>query len=196
VSVEIADHVEANWADEYPYIIRFTVEDDPAYASQLTLLVTDVAQYSGRLLLSRYPINDQEIVASSVGTTEEQEVTIYNVHLPPPLPDNSLFSTATRSQNLVTLLESVTSDPVILIGDFNMSDQSNDYHSVTSQYTDVFRATQSGFGNNLSPLLGFVPSIIRIDYIFVSNSITPQSSQVLYEGVSDHYPVYAEVVIE
>ena len=209
VSFEIGEHVENQWIDDYPYQIRFTVEDEsPDYADELLLLVSDVSQYAGRMILSRYPIVDDEIVLSSVGTTlyvraeldiNGRNLTVYNVHLPPPLPGKSIFTTIARHQGLLTILESIESDDVILMGDFNMTDQSGDYHLISGQYTDVFRTVQSGLGttwangNNLSPMLSFLPSVIRIDYMFVSESISPQSAQVIYSGVSDHYPLYAEI---
>lgn len=212
VSFEIGDHVENQWIESYPYQIRFTVEDEnPDYADELFLLVDDVAQYSGRMILSRYPIEDDEVVLSSVGTTlyvraeiniNGDLLTIYNVHLPPPLPAKSMFNTDVRHQGLMTTLESIESEDVILMGDFNMTDQSADYNVISGQYSDVFYTAQSGLGttwangNNLSPILSFLPSFIRIDYMFVSESLHPQSAKVIHSGVSDHYPLYAEVSIE
>lgn len=194
VSFEIGEHVENQWIEDYPYQIRFTVEDEnPDYADELFLLVDDVAQYSGRLLLSRYPIEDDEVVLASVGTTlyiraeiniNGDMLTVYNVHLPPPLPTNSLFNTDARHQGLVTALESIESENVILMGDFNMTDQSADYNLISEKYRDVFSTSQSGLGttwangNNLSPMLSFLPSLIRIDYMFVGETLHPQSATI------------------
>ena len=212
VSFEIGEWVTQTWQDYYPYQVRFTIEDESTeYSGRLPLLASDVSQYAGRMLLSRYPILDYDIVPSSIGTTlyvrAEIDInglmlTTYNVHLPPPLPID-VFSTDVRHRNLLQILEVAQSDDaVILMGDYNMSDQSEDYELMSSRYTDVFSATRSGFGttfpngNNLSPLLSVVPPMIRIDYIFVGRGIVAQSAQVIYDGVSDHYPVYAEVVVE
>ncbi|GAB5492195.1 MAG: endonuclease/exonuclease/phosphatase family protein [Phototrophicaceae bacterium] len=211
-SSEISDWVEVQWAEEYPYQIRFTVEDEnPEYAGALTLLVNDIAQYAGRLFLSRYPIDEYEIVPSSIQTTlyiraeldiNGRNVTVYNIHLPPPLPVN-IFSTNTRHEGLVDILQvAQSSETVILMGDFNMTDQSEDYRLISSEYTDVFSTTSSGLGttwangNNLSPVLFFIPSLIRIDYMFVSDNIIPQFASVIRGGVSDHYPLYTEVVLD
>ena len=209
VSFEIGEHVENRWLNDYPYQLRFTVEDEsPDYADELLLLVNDVSQYAGRMILSRYPIVEDEIVFSTVGTTlyiraeldiQGHNLTVYNVHLPPPLPTNSIFSTEARHEGLLTLMESVGSDNVILMGDFNMSDQSGDYRLISGEYSDVFRTVQSGLGttwangNNLSPMLSFLPSVIRIDYVFAGEALSPQSAQVIYTGLSDHYPLYAEI---
>lgn len=212
VSFEIGEWVETAWTDEYPYQIRFTIEDEtPDYTGALPLLASDISQYAGRMTLSRYPIEDYDIVPSSIKTTlyvrseiniNGRIISIYNVHLPPPLPIN-IFSTEVRHDGLVEILEVTrANEDVILMGDFNMTDQSEDYHLVTKQYTDVFTTTSSGLGttwangNNLSSALFFMPSFIRIDYMFVGDAITPQYAQVIREGVSDHYPLYTTVILE
>jgi endonuclease/exonuclease/phosphatase family metal-dependent hydrolase len=211
VSIEIADWAESQWIEQYPYQIRFTVDDEtPEYANELNLMVSDISQYAGRMTLSRYPITDYETVLTSVGTVlyiraeidiNGRNLTVYNVHLPPPLPIN-VFSTELRHQGLVELLDSVQSEDVILMGDFNMSEQSQDYKRVSGRYIDVFASVQTGLGttwangNNLSPMLFFIPSIIRIDYMFVSESIIPQSAQAIRDGVSDHYPLYTELILK
>ena len=212
VSFEIAEWLDAEWAEEYPYQIRFTIADEtPEYTGALPLLASDISQYAGRMTLSRYPIEDYEIVPSSIKTTlyvrseinvNGRIVSVYNVHLPPPLPIN-IFSTEVRHDGLVEILDiAQASEDVILMGDFNMTDQSADYHLVTEHYTDVFTTTSSGLGttwangNNLSSALFFMPSFIRIDYTFVGGAITPHSAWVIREGVSDHYPLYTEIVLE
>lgn len=182
VSFEIGEWVEAQWIEDYPYQIRFTIEDEtPEYIGALPLLASDISQYAGRMTLSRYPIEDYDIVPSSIKTTlyirseiniNGRNISVYNVHLPPPLPIN-IFSTEVRHAGLVEILEvAQASEDVILIGDFNMTDQSEDYRLVAEQYTDVFTTTSTGLGttwangNNLSSALFFMPSFIRIDYTF------------------------------
>lgn len=209
---DIARWIETDLAEQYPHQIVFlNTNDTAAYIDQIFMMSDNPVDYGGRALLSRYPIASYDIVPSDIETTlyiraeldiNGQDLTVYNVHLPPPLPTN-IFSTDIRSDGLVDLLQAAEADEhVIFMGDFNMTDRSKDYDVINTQYTDVFTTVERGLGttwpngNNLSSLLSFIPSLIRIDYMFVSDDIVPQESGVVYSGVSDHYPVWAEVVLK
>jgi endonuclease/exonuclease/phosphatase (EEP) superfamily protein YafD len=121
--------------------------------------------------------------------------TFYNVH--PPSPGLTV-DTRYRSLEITDLLDRFAGEttPLIVVGDFNLTDQSNDYARLTEVLTDSFREAGEGLGltfPNLgyaNPLLGAAPPIIRIDYIFHDHHWRSLASRV-YEssGMSDHYPV-------
>jgi vancomycin resistance protein VanJ len=84
------------------------------------------------------------------------------------------------------------------LGDFNTTDQTENYRLVAEQLTDVHWAVGRGFGFTFpdlrrygadSPLIG---PVVRIDHIFVSQHFTPQEIHVIPSGHgSDHLPVVA-----
>jgi vancomycin resistance protein VanJ len=197
VNWETANWLETEWTSTYPYTVRYTLERGES-------------QYSGRFLLSRYPISDYEIVDSPVHTklyiraeldVLGQELTVYNIHM--PAPDYRGFYTRSRSRSVTRVLKAAQEyRPVILMGDFNMTDQSEDYRRMSSNYQDAFLETSAGLGTSFPNgrrfhnLLGFLPSMIRIDYIFLSAEFAPQESRVLHEGASDHFPLWARVILK
>ena len=87
----------------------------------------------------------------------------------------------------VTFLEG----PVLVMGDFNMSDQSSVYDLVSTVLKDSFREAGWGFGftypNHLKMQGIPVPGpLIRIDYVFHSDHLSAQLAQVSCNGGSDH----------
>jgi endonuclease/exonuclease/phosphatase family metal-dependent hydrolase len=198
VNWETANWLEATWTDEYPYYVRYVRQHG-------------MSQYTGRFLLSRYPITDYEIV-NSVGIDTKlyiraeldvlgQALTVYNIHMPPP--SYRYFNTFNRSESVTRLLTAAKNDEtVILMGDFNMTDQSEDYRRMSSAYQDVFVESATGLGTSFPngrryfDALPFLPSMIRIDYMFLSEDFAPQESRVLREGASDHFPLWARVILE
>jgi endonuclease/exonuclease/phosphatase (EEP) superfamily protein YafD len=89
------------------------------------------------------------------------------------------------------------SGPVVVLGDFNMSDQSRAYSTMTTSLQDGFR--QAGFGLGLTFPNNFrlagvrVPiPLVRIDYVFHSPHMKTISATVnCIEGQSDHCAVLA-----
>ncbi len=96
------------------------------------------------------------------------------------------------------------SGPIIIVGDFNMTDQSDDYKLITSHYLDTYREVGWGLGftfpdftfasaspvpHNLLPLR----PVVRLDYLFHNTSIQALDAHVWNSsGGSDHRPVFAE----
>ncbi len=81
--------------------------------------------------------------------------------------------------------------PVLIMGDFNMSDQSPVYAVVSTALKDSYRDAGWGFGftfpNNLRVHGIPVPGpFIRIDYVFHSDQLSAQFAQVSCKGGSDH----------
>lgn len=87
------------------------------------------------------------------------------------------------------------SGPVVVLGDFNMSDQSRAYSAMTSRLQDSFRQAGMGLGrtfpNNFR--LAGVPipvPLVRIDYVFHSTHLETTSAAVhCVAGQSDHCAV-------
>ncbi len=181
---------------------------DSALADQYPYRILDL-QAGTVGLLSKMPIVDYTWHYPPVGRPFIQAlidwpfspVNLFAVHFsspgiiwirPPFLPGgivNNNLEIEIASLLQQTLL---TPGPVVVMGDFNMSDQSRAYDTIAGQLTDAFREAGFGLGltfpNDLS--LGRIPipgPLVRIDYTFHSPHLQASKATVnCVEGQSDH----------
>lgn len=182
---ELAGPLQAELAPEYPYF-------QPETSMGLPLG-----------LLSRYPLRAQ--TASPAGRrtqrvsveTPQGTVVVWNVHPPPAVSGPGWESQKAILTAVAREVEAET-DPLIVLGDFNTTDQTENYRLIADHLTDVHWSVGRGFGFTFPylgrkgvdlPLLG---PMVGIDHIFVSDHFTPQTIQVIPYGYgSDHLPVVA-----
>lgn len=166
----------------------------------------------GMAIFSRLPVLDEEYWQVNRGHQrvtldfQGQPITIYNTR--PVFPFYGLEGFERHRQEVMAILERASQEttPVILMGDFNMSDLSDSYHMIASQYQDVYRAVGWGMGFTFpaaTPDLSFVPyrirrlmtmPVARLDYIFLSSDLLPLEARVWdWSGFSDHRPLYAVI---
>jgi vancomycin resistance protein VanJ len=177
--------------------------------------------YAGCAVLSRFPISEDEVLFLVEGMhlsqrlvldVEGKRVHLFNVHLQPPrLPGEvrlaslllvpSYYDTTTQDRELARLLEELAGleEPVLVVGDFNMTDQSEGYKRVTSELGDAFREVGWGFGHTYPDVeVRSVPTpfpLVRIDYIFHSREMTSLRAQVGDRGGPDHRYLVAELAL-
>ena len=162
---------------------------------------------SGMAILSRYPIvSDRVWLVSRLQQKvwldiEGQIVTLVNVHT-----KQTIFSGRyeIRSQEISYILEAAhqTDDtPTILVGDFNLTDQSEDYARIAEHFVDSHREAGWGMGYTFPEGRHFfdilIPtSIARIDYLFYRNHLQAVGSEVLgaVKG-SDHRPLLVTLAL-
>ncbi len=199
LSEPMAQQFAVVFADIYPYQALHTRPDQGVV---------------GQGVLSRYPIIEDEYwrihMAMQRVTVDlnGQTVTLYNAH---PMQPISRDGFDRRGEEISDLLARAITEtnPVILAGDFNMSDQSADYGRVTMHYQDAYRASGWGLGFTFpvtSPhsggqaapsLFRFVPPLVRLDYVFHDNTFTSQEARVWPDaGGSDHLPVFVVLGME
>jgi endonuclease/exonuclease/phosphatase (EEP) superfamily protein YafD len=132
-----------------------------------------------------------------------QAVTVFNVH--PPVPYFYGANSELRSQVIGRILKRAALAPgeVLLIGDFNMGDASEDYWRVRANYGDTFKAVGYGFGLSFPDWswrdhpMRVMPPLSRLDYIFYSPGFVPLLAWTSHiSGGSDHRPIYAELRLE
>lgn len=98
--------------------------------------------------------------------------------------------------------------PVVVLGDFNMSEQSRGYAVLVDALTDAYREAGWGFGftfpqdvrleggRGIRRMIGYVPGpFVRIDYIFRSEDFFAERARVTCEGASDHCYLTADLVL-
>jgi vancomycin resistance protein VanJ len=144
-----------------------------------------------------------------------ETLTFYSVHLNPPWPrgwDGNLKPTAffrpvestlRRSQveGLISDLQKQTG-PVIVAGDFNMSDRTYDYRQLSRVLTDSFTAGGTGLGHTFParedwwPFGSLLPPALRIDYIWLGQGLIARDVQVSEYVRSDHKGLIAHIALE
>jgi endonuclease/exonuclease/phosphatase family metal-dependent hydrolase len=191
VTQEHLDYFRANLTDLYAYEI-----------------VPETITRHGQIILSKYPLEpEQSLVTGGIVDIEGTRFLIYSVGLTNPLLDDGGFDDSRRTaqgdaMRHLASLATEASLPVVMVGDFNMSDATNEYRLFAAQLTDVFRYTRRGFGSTFpnwrfdTPALGFLPPMLRLDYAFVSHNIEPGNARVIQQGNSDHYPLYVEIRVQ
>ena len=183
------------------------------YRQQLTesypYQVLDRDDGSGAGLISKHPIIDYEWLVPKSGRKmlyatvdwDGQLVHVFTVHLSWPaihweeltgIPIGLTEGRQSRQVDFLIAEAKKVKGPVLILGDFNMSDQSETYELLTREYGDAFRDGGWGLGftfPNSTTMKGVqldVP-IVRIDYIFYSNHFDIVGSDVdCIPGSSDH----------
>ncbi|MHA2427147.1 MAG: endonuclease/exonuclease/phosphatase family protein [Candidatus Hermodarchaeia archaeon] len=154
------------------------------------------------VILSKYPILDYASIVLQSPSEDDtllradieisgQEVSVYAVHF-------SAFSSADRRIQVDAALPWITSTPGLKIwaGDFNVDAYGSDptdqgiYADITSLFNDSFTVAISQTGDQTWPSTGPVE---RIDYVFVTPTITVLSHAVPTSLASDHLPVVVQL---
>ncbi|MFB0547134.1 MAG: endonuclease/exonuclease/phosphatase family protein [Anaerolineae bacterium] len=198
---EIADTLVDRLGEDYPYQIILARRGS-----------------AGLGVMSRYPLRDEGIVAlqpwgeaAAHGMLVEVDgwlLRLLNVHAM-PVPFSSITETIEyitwsfrkREAQIETLMRYLEGrhEPVIVVGDFNVTDQNAAYSYLTKHLTDAYRAAGWGFGHTFPapprrlwslPVM-FLP--LRIDYIFHSPDMVALSAHVGPPDGSDHQPVVARL---
>ncbi|MEO1289500.1 MAG: endonuclease/exonuclease/phosphatase family protein, partial [Chloroflexota bacterium] len=193
-------------------------EVDQRHVEQLTTLSPEQFPHraihpngtSGQGILSAYPIIEDDYSArgftgESFGhqrvvlqIAESQRLVVYSVHPFHPGIGVAFFDSTMRQTEITAILDQVRqeTDPVILMGDFNTSDFSQDYRMITSTYSDVFRVAGYGLGWTFPRVSSIDTTFLRLDYIFLSDELGAQSAQVWRGDLgSDHNLLYADIFV-
>jgi endonuclease/exonuclease/phosphatase (EEP) superfamily protein YafD len=157
----------------------------------------------GQAIFSRYPLKrvgaelGQGRAQKILVETQAGPIAIWNVHpIPPYLIPPELYD-AQISALLADL--STVHGPLILGGDFNVTDQSTTYRRLTRYLKDAYWEAGQGFGFSYpAPPYTFMDSglqlgpLWRIDHLFHSQDFVVNQIQTLpRSGGSDHFPVVA-----
>ena len=166
-------------------------------------------------ILSRFPILHYEFYQLDDGGSWVQQmvleinghhVNLLNAHprSPPlegfhpfglPLGIPTGFLNQVRDADISDLLTRIErlEDPLVVIGDFNLTDQQIMYAPLTSRLKDAHRESGWGMGFTFSRFPSIGLPMWRIDYVFYSPDLVALSSKTGDYGGSDHRPVIAEL---
>jgi endonuclease/exonuclease/phosphatase (EEP) superfamily protein YafD len=110
------------------------------------------------------------------------------------------YFTGQRDGQIRELLHAVGNihGPLILAGDFNLSDRELAYRQLARQLHDAYAETRSGFGFTfpsrlrIKQLMVSAP-LVRIDYIWSAGEVVPTTAETICGMASDHCLVDAEL---
>jgi vancomycin resistance protein VanJ len=196
-----------------------------AFASEYPYQAFHPKSYDGQGLMSRYPIVADEFWQDTslffpLGNQESllaingQMLTVINVHPVHPGLNRTWYDSAPHAGEVETILARANQAQakgqlVIMLGDWNMTDQSTAYSRVISQYQDVFAQVGAGMGytfpdwstygsrdRGIQTMLSVLGPFLRLDYVFCSAWVLPLSAHAYTTAAgSDHRPLLAEVAL-
>ncbi len=202
VTEDYIQHYLPNLIDIYPYqtcgplqgkkrVGMVVLSRYPFVMVENFKLVEDGLVFQQRLLLD---VNGKQIVAYNVHTTFPW----INIHY--PFPFNipwPVYEDQVRRREITELFELVEKEqqPVILVGDFNFTDQSSDYKKISGVLLDAY--SDAGWGLGLTWPANRTPSVnipsfirlVRVDYLFHSTSLHCVNAHILPKTGSDHLPM-------
>jgi vancomycin resistance protein VanJ len=181
---DLAVSLQAELGPEYPYVL-FDVSQG------LTGLISRYPMTAGSALpVIRY--NQRASVETPDGV-----VTVWTVHLSTAVSQRGWESQRRMAAAIAEEIEG-EAGPLVVLGDFNTTDQTENYRLVADRLTDVHWSVGQGFGFTFpdlrryvdgSPILG---PVVGIDHILVNEHFVPQEIHVVPFGYgSDHRPVVA-----
>lgn len=180
--------INQNLSDVYPYRILF----GNGIPGKGLLSKFPIVEYQQ---LNLYP--DRPDLRASIQLLDGK-INVIVAHPPPPrIHSNGIYmNTATISQ-IETLLDlATTGEPVVMLGDFNMTSRSTQHEMLRSKgLVDAFQAAGQGLGFTLPMRYKNVPLLpmARVDYIWHSNHLTSIDSWIGSHTGSDHLPVLARI---
>jgi endonuclease/exonuclease/phosphatase (EEP) superfamily protein YafD len=179
--------------------------------------ITDSPSSSGAAVLSRFPLRDAVAFQASprghwwqrtTVDTPAGPITYLNVHTRIPhirtthrklsgwrMPLE--FHAEVRRdevRKLVAMLDKIDG-PIVVAGDFNMTERSPDYRLLAARLRDAYRSAGAGLGHTF-PAAGSFPRafpapcpMLRLDYVWHSSEFTPAFAVRGDAGHSDHHPI-------
>jgi endonuclease/exonuclease/phosphatase family metal-dependent hydrolase len=199
-----------NLRDLYPYQTYGPFHDEKEKVGMGILSRYPVVEFQDFKLDEQSLVNQQRVAIDFDG----DYVVIYNVHLTFPwigikrdpfiaLLPIPFFDDHTRHKEIEQLCSMIQNEraPVVLAGDFNMTDRSSDYAHLSKLMTDAHKIYDTHpkvtWPANRTPSLyiPFAKPFIRIDYVFYSEDFRVKSALALHKTGSDHLPLLTELEI-
>lgn len=182
--------------EHYPYAASQGVRETQALFSRYPILEV------GEIALE--PSVHQRIVLDINGT----EVAFYNVHLHVPLNEREedwlplRYDETVRNQQIDDLVATIELEPLPLIiaGDFNMSEWADAYQDINAELHDAYRVASWGIGatwpaSETSRIGAAYPRLVRLDYIWYSEPMVANTAVVGANLGSDHLPLLVELIV-
>jgi vancomycin resistance protein VanJ len=180
----------------------------PKVAAEYPYYLTGNGASFEKAIVSRYPLTALSQSPETWGglparvETPNGPVVVWNLHPPPAVKQSGWQA---QQHTLSAIAQEIENEPrpLIVLGDFNTTDQAENYRLIANHLTDVHWAAGHGFGFTFpepdvvtrmgyGQLIQKAGPVVRIDHIFVNKHFEPQETHVIPHGYgSDHRPVVA-----
>jgi vancomycin resistance protein VanJ len=203
----------------YPAAARFAAELSALYPYQA--LHPRHYPNAGQGVLSRFPLWDDVYwhntkPPDSLGHMSVKvliqgvTVNLFNTHPLRPVLHGIAFDDGPRRKEIADVLNRAAKveGPILIAGDFNMTDQTGDYFRITERFKDTYAEVGWGLGltfpdayPSTAPTQWLrravpVPLFMRLDYIFHTAQFQAIQANVWpSSGGSDHHPVLVELAL-
>jgi endonuclease/exonuclease/phosphatase (EEP) superfamily protein YafD len=178
-------------AAEQPDVLVAVETSQPMrVALRLSIPADHSEQVGNQIVFARWPVSEPlPIPGVSQAAGMRVEVArpglpfvLYAVHLPNPLYETSFSAQAATIERL---LQSAQGEhlPVILAGDFNMTDRSTSYRALDGAMRDAMR---SSFAATTYDRWQWALLQLRIDHVFVSDQLCDMDGSTFTVPGSDH----------
>jgi len=167
------------------YLVSNEIPDDRIYG------ISVLGKAAGTMEQLRLGTTRDPVVRVEA-TIADQQVAVYAVH---PRPPDSEGTSAARDSLFADLAELVAQEtmPVIVIGDFNATPWSYSFRDFTAETGLV--NSQNGFGLAATWPTSLPISLIPLDHMLHSDSLTTVAREVGPDLGSDHKPLTVEVAL-
>jgi endonuclease/exonuclease/phosphatase (EEP) superfamily protein YafD len=178
-------------AAEQPDVLVAVETSQPMrVALRLSIPADHSAQLGNQIVFARWPVSEP-LPIPGVSQTAGMRVEVarpglpfvlYAVHVPNPLDETSFSAHAATIERL---LQSAQGEhlPVILAGDFNMTDRSTSYRALDGAMRDAMR---SSFAATTYDRWQWALLQLRIDHVFVSDQLCDIDGSTFTVPGSDH----------
>jgi endonuclease/exonuclease/phosphatase (EEP) superfamily protein YafD len=110
-----------------------------------------------------------------------------------PLRYSTFNQRTVEVENVLSRAEKDLPAPIIVVGDLNLTDRTDDYQRITDSMDDAFAEIGSGMGFTFEELN--IP-IARIDYVFHTDDFRAVEARVLEDTAgSDHRPLFVTLAL-
>ena len=165
--------------------------------------------FEGKGLLSRHPIIEHSWFTLDGGRpylkagvqVDGQRMTVIVAHAPSPNYRRLEIISPHAAAEIQSLVDDGAPDqPALLIGDFNFTDQNQNYQLLAQAgWRDTYRKASRSFGFTFPTRHQYVKlpllPLVRIDYIWATSHFQPISSHVGRGRGSDHLPVISTLAL-
>jgi len=190
----MAEAIDARFAERYPH---HRVEPGCGFWSRYPILSYEAFHLvEGQGTWAQWLVLDVDGREVNVLSVHPRSPPVYDIplsELPAVLP--TAFPNRDRDADLRGLLSRLEAieGPLVVIGDFNATDQQGFYSPLARRLHDAHRESGRGMGFTFSDWPDVGPALWRIDYVFYTPDLVALFAEVGDYGGADHRPVIARM---